>query len=128
MTAIAFGGDVELGTWRDGLHLRGAVVAGDNWRDLDAGTLDPATFLTLQGIATYYVSTDRERLAGFEPLLRLSFGDPNTDVDDDGGLLLTPGVAFYLIGRTRISANFDIYSPQVGDKELSLKLQSTLYY
>jgi hypothetical protein len=127
-TALAFGGDVEFGSWRDGLHLRGALVAGDNWMDLDGGTFDPATFLTLQGIATYYLPYDRDRLVGIEPLARLSFGDPNTDVDDDGGILFTPGIMFYVSGRTRVGANLDIYSPQVGDKELSLKLESTLYF
>jgi hypothetical protein len=126
--AVAFGGDVELGTWRDGLHLRGSIVTGDNWRDLDAATLDPATFLTFQGIATYYFPLDGERVVGIEPLGRLSFGDPNTDTDDDGGLLVTPGVMFYISGRSRIGANLDIYSPQVGDKEFSFQVQTTLYY
>jgi hypothetical protein len=126
--ALAFGGDVELGTWRDGLHVRGAIVAGDNWQILEAGTFDPATFLSFQGIATYYFPHDGERLVGIEPLARLSFGDPDTDVDDDGGLLFTPGVMFYISGRNRIGANLDIYSPQTGDKEFSLQVQSTLYY
>ena len=127
-SALAFGGDVEFGTWRDGLHLRAAVVAGDNWQILEAGTLDPATFLTLQGIATWYVPQDGDRLVGIEPLVRLSFGDPNTDVDDDGGILFTPGVMFYISGRNRIGANVDVYSPQTGDKEFSLQLQTTLFY
>jgi hypothetical protein len=126
--ALAFGGDVEIGTWRNGLHFRGSIVAGDNWRLLEAGTFDPATFLTFQGIATYYFPHDGERLVGIEPLARLSFGDPSTDVDDDGGLLFTPGVMFYISGRNRIGANLDVYSPQTGDKEFSLQVQSTLYY
>ena len=127
-TALAFGGDVELGDWRDGLHVRAAVVAGDNWRDLDVGTLDPAPFLTLQGIVTYYFPYDGDRIVGIEPLTRLSFGDPNTEDEDDGGVLFTPGIMFYLSGRTRIGANVDVYSPQVGDREFALKIQSTLYY
>lgn len=127
-TAFAFGGDVDFGTWRDGLHVRGSLVAGDNWRDLSGASFDPATFLTFQGIATYYVPVDNERLEGIEPLGRISFGDPDTDGDDDGGLLLTPGVMFYVAGRNRIGANLDIYSPQVGDKEFSLQIQTTLYF
>ncbi len=126
--ALAFGGDVEVGTWRDGLHVRGSVVAGDNWRDLSGASFDPAMFLTFQGIVTYYVPVDGARLVGVEPLGRLSYGDPNTDVDDDGGILFTPGVMFYVSGRNRIGANLDIYSPQTGDKEFSLKLETTLYY
>lgn len=126
-TAFAFGGDVELGTWRDGLHARGSIVAGDNWMDLDA-SLDPATFLTFQGIVSWYFPMDGDRLVGIEPLGRLSYGDPNTDVSDDGGVLVTPGVMFYVAGRNRIGANMDIYSPQTGDMEFSFQLQTTLYY
>jgi hypothetical protein len=126
-SALAFGGDVELGTWRDGLHLRGSVVVGDNWMDLDAA-LDPATFLAFQGIVTWYLPMDGERLVGIEPIGRLSYGDPNTDVSDDGGILFTPGVMFYVLGRNRIGANMDIYAPQVGDAEFSFQVQTTLYY
>lgn len=126
-TALAFGGDVELGTWRDGLHVRGSVVAGDNWRDLDA-SLDPATFLTFQGIVTWYIPMDSERFVGIEPLGRLSYGDPNTSVDSDGGLLVTPGVMFYILDRSRIGANMDIYSPQTGDMEFAFELQTTMYF
>lgn len=125
--AFAFGGDVELGTFRDGLHVRGSLVAGDNWQNLDAA-LDPATFVTFQGIATYFYPQDGERLTGIEPLARLSWGDPDTDTADDGGLLFTPGVMFYMTGRNRIGANLDIYSPQAGDKEFALQVQTTLYY
>ncbi|MDH3207345.1 MAG: OprO/OprP family phosphate-selective porin [Gemmatimonadota bacterium] len=127
-TAVGFGGEVEVGTWRDGLHVRGAVVTGDNWRDLTPVTFDPATFLTFQGIVTYYYPMDSDRLVGVEPLARLSFGDPNTDTDGDGGVLITPGVMFYINGRTRIGANLDIYSPQTGDKEFSLGGQTTFYF
>jgi hypothetical protein len=127
-TALGFGGDVEVGTWRDGLHVRGSLVAGDNWRDLTPGTLDAATFLTVQGIVTYYFPVDGDRLVGIEPLGRLSYGDPSTDTADDGGVLFTPGVMFYVTGRTRIGANLDIYSPQQGDKEFSFQVQSTLFF
>ena len=126
--AFAFGGDVDYGTWRDGLHLRGSLVAGDNWLDLEAGTLDAATFLTFQAIGTYYFPMDHERLDGIEPLARVSFGDPNTDADDDGGILVTPGIMFYVTGRNRIGANLDIYSPQAGDKEFSFQIETTLYF
>lgn len=127
-TALAFGGEVELGTWRDGLHVRGAIVAGDNWRALDPGSLDPATFVAFQAIATRYFPVDEERLVGIEPLARLSYGDPDADDDDDSGVLFTPGIMFYLFGRTRIGANFDTYWPQGGDAEFSFKILTTLYY
>ncbi len=124
----AFGGDVEVGSWRDGWHIRGAVVGGDNWRVLDPGTQDPASFLTLQGIATYYHPLQDSRFAGIEPLARVSWADPDTNTDSDAGLLLTPGLALYVSGRNRIAANFDIYSPQGQDKEFSFNVQTTLYF
>jgi hypothetical protein len=126
-TAVAFGGDVEVGTWRDGMHLQAAVATGDNWTILD-GTQDPATFLALQGVASYYVPLDGTRLVGIEPLARFSWADPDTDTDDDAGILVTPGLMFYITGRTKIGANLDVYSPQSGSGEMSLKIQTFLYY
>jgi hypothetical protein len=124
---FAYGGDVEVGTWRDGLHVQGSVVAGDNWLELDAN-LDPAPFLTFQGAASYYYPLEGERVAGIEPLGRVSWADPDTGTDDDGAVVVTPGVMLYLNGRTKIGANLDIYSPQTGDKEFSFKVQTFLYY
>jgi hypothetical protein len=126
-TAVAFGADVEMGTWRDGVHLQAGVAAGDNWLILDPA-LDPASFLALQAVATYYVPLDGTRLVGIEPLARLSYADPDTDTDDDAGLLFTPGLMFYIVGRTKIGANLDVYSPQTGSGEMSLKVQTFLYY
>jgi hypothetical protein len=65
---------------------------------------------------------------GVEPLARFSYADPDTDADDDGALVFTPGLMLYITGRTKIGANLDIYSPQTGGGELSLKIQSFLYY
>ena len=126
-TAVAFGGDVEVGTWRDGLHVQAAVVTGDNWQALDP-QLDPATFLAWQGVLTYYHPLEGERIAAVEPLARVSWGDPSLDADDDSGILLTPGVMLYVVGRNKIGLNLDYYAPQTGASELSLKLQSFLYF
>ncbi|MGE0161183.1 MAG: porin [Gemmatimonadales bacterium] len=126
-TAIAFGGDVEVGTWRDGMHLQAGLVTGDNWMILDP-SLDPASFLAMQGVVTYYMPMDGTRLIGVEPLARVSWADPDTDSDDDAGIVFTPGLMFYLVGRTKIGANLDIYSPQTGSQETSLKIQTFLYY
>ncbi|HET9949324.1 MAG TPA: porin [Longimicrobiales bacterium] len=126
--ALAFGGDLEVGTWRDGWHVQAGAVTGDNWLQLDPADQEPVTFLALQGMATYYHALGSERVEGIEPLLRLSWGDPDLDTDSDGGLLVTPGVQVYVLGRSRIGANLDIYSPQTGDGEISFKLQTTLYF
>ena len=126
-TAVAWGGDVEYGTWRDGLLVQGGVVIGDNWALLDP-TDDPAGFVTLQAVASYYRPLDGERIVGVEPLARLSYGDPNMDGDDDGGLLFTPGFMAYFGGRNKIGANLDVYAPQTGDTEWSFKVQTFLYF
>jgi hypothetical protein len=126
-SAVAFGGDVEVGAWRNGLLLQASLVAGDNWLLPDA-QLDPATFLTFQAVASYYHALDGGRLAGIEPLARLSYGDPDTAADDDGGILVTPGLMLYVMGRNRIGVNLDYWAPQAGDSELSLKVQSFLYF
>ena len=126
-TAAAFGADVEIGTWRSGLHVQAALVAGDNWLALDP-QLDPATFLTWQGVASYYHPLDGARFVGVEPLARVSWGDPNLDADDDSGILLTPGVMLYVLGRNKIGVNLDYYAPQTGSSELSFKVQSFLYF
>jgi hypothetical protein len=125
--AVAFAGDVEVGTWRDGLHVQGGIVVGDNWLELGP-TLDPATLLAFQGALSYYYPMDGDRFVGLEPIARLSWADPDTDTDDDGGMLITPGLMFYMSGRTKIGLNVDVYAPQTGDTEYSFKAQTFLYF
>ena len=126
-TGVALGGDVEVGTYRDGLLVQASLISGDNWRALDA-QLDPATFITFQGLAAYYAPLSGGRFAAFEPMLRVSYGDPDTGTDDDSGILITPGVSLYIMGRNKIGVNLDYYSPQSGSEEFSLKIQSFLYF
>lgn len=125
--ASAWSLDVAVGSWRDGVHFQAALAGGDNWKSLD-GAGDPATFLAFQGVASYFAPLSSERFTAVEPLLRLSYGDPNTNLNDDGGLVVTPGLMFYVAGKNKIGANVDIWSPQTGDTEYSFKLQSFLYF
>ena len=125
--AIAWGGDVQVGTWRDGLLLQGAVVTGDNWLSRD-GSDDPATFTTLQLSASYYMPLESARFAGLEPVGRVSVSDPDGDTDEDGGTLLTPGLMLYVTGRNKIGVNLDYYIPQTGDDVYSVKFQAFLYF
>lgn len=125
--ATAWGGDVEVGDFRDGLHLMAGFVAGDNWQSLDA-VAEPTPFLALQGLASWYVPVDRMRLEAIEPVGRVSWADPDTDVTDDGGVLITPGLFVYVLGRNRIGANLDIYRPDEGETEYSFKLMTFLYF
>ncbi len=124
----AFGADLEYGTFRNGTHFQIGVIGGDNWRAEDPVTGDDPTFLTGQAILSHYLPVESTRFEGVEPLIRLSWGDPNRDGDDNGGFLVTPGVFVYVLGRNRIGANLDVYSPQTGDTEFSFKLQTYLFY
>ena len=126
-TGSAWGMDLQYGGWRDGLLVQASVVGGDNWKNLDAeGTA--STFMTFQGVASYYAPLEGGRFVGVEPLVRLSYGDPDTNVADDGGLVFTPGVMVYVMGKNKLGFNLDVWSPQAGDTEYSLKFQSFLYF
>lgn len=125
--ATAWGTDLELGDFRSpGVHLRVGLVGGENWA---ISGVDPPTFLSTQGIVTWYRPVgDAGPVVAVEPLARASWGDPDLDADGDGGILLTPGVALYFGGRNKVAANLDVYAPREGDTEFSLKLQSFFHF
>ncbi len=125
--AVAYGADLEIGSYGDEVHLQAGVVAGQNWQSLDASG-EPGTFLTAQAILSYRVRLESGRLSAVEPLGRVSWGDPNTAVPGAGGLLLTPGIAFHLTGRNMLVANLDVWSPSTGSTEWSIKMQSFLHF
>ncbi len=139
--AGAWGVDAQYGAWRDGLLVQASLVGGENWRRLrdgigapvdpsrpSTGPWEPSTFLAFQGAASWYAPLQGKRVVGIEPLLRLSFGDPDRDAADDGGVVFTPGLMLYVSGRNKIGFNVDVWSPQTGDTEHSLKVQSYLYF
>lgn len=119
----AGGIDVVVGDFRQGFRLQASAVQGDNWQ-AGPGT----TFRTAQALASWYHPLDGGRIAGWEPVLRVSLADPDSDVDDDGGLLVTPGFNLYVTGRNRVGVNVDVYDPASGDSAWSLKVQSFLYF
>ncbi len=126
--AFAFGGDVEYGNYDEGLHIQAGVTAGDNWTNLDPMG-DPSKFFTAQGIVSFKFPIEDSRfLEAIEPVGRVSWGDPDTDFDNDDGLLFTPGLAFFFSGRNKFAVNVDIYSPSEGDTEYSVKAQSYLHF
>ena len=128
--APAWGGDVEIGTWRDGFHLQAGVVGGENWKAVEEPEGGPPGFLALQAVATFYSPMEGTRFVGVEPVVRLSFADPNRETAFSGGgaWIVTPGVMFYVLGKNKIGANLDMYFQQKGDVEYSLKVQSFLYF
>ncbi len=125
--APAFGGDLEIGNFRQGLHVQAGVVAGANWLNPIAGS--PSTFVTGQTIVTYKFPMHRAPYAeAIEPLARVSWGNPNTAVPQDGGLLVTPGLVWYVSGRNKLAANVDVWHPQQGATQWGLKVQSYLFF
>ena len=125
--AGAWSADVEVGPWRDGLHVQAAVASGDNWKEIDANS-DAVTFIAVQGVASYYVPLGGPRLVGIEPLARLSYADPDRATTDDGAVIFTPGLMLYVQGKNRIGFNVDWLSPRTGTTELSFKSQAFLYF
>ena len=115
---------VNLGKDVPETDVRTALATGDTWR------LDPeATFLAAQGMVSYYVDTGRPRLAGVEPLLRVSWADADGDQADDAAVVLTPGLMLYFVGKNGLAGNLDFYSPEGGqDAEWSFKVQSFIYF
>lgn len=125
--APAFGAELEYGTWQDSFHAQASFITGENWQLLRPGG-EPADFRAVEAWATYYQPVEGDRVVAVEPLLRIGFADADTDSADDAGTIVTPGLMFYFGGRNKLGANLDIYSPQTGPSEYSLKLQTFLYF
>jgi hypothetical protein len=101
----AFELDAELGGFRNGPWVLAEVSGGKN-----LGT--DGTFRGAQGVASYFVGTGDGKIEGIEPVARVSWGDPDDDIEADAGLLVTPGINLYFFGRNRLMFNWDIYMPQ----------------
>ena len=112
----AWAADVELGTDRGGLHVIGEVTRGD---------FDPlagAAFVGAQGWIGYRTARVSSTLAAVEPLLRVSYGDPDRDddtlVEAQGGTLVTPGVNLWLGGLNRFAVNWEMWNPEADGAEM----------
>ena len=126
--AVAYGADVEIGDYSDGLHVQAGVIAGENWGTLDA-VGDPVDFFTTQGIVSYKHGVGQNRFVeAVEPVGRVSWGNPDTSLDSDGGWLLTPGFVVHFTGRNKFAVNVDVWSPKTGDTEWALRAQSYLHF
>ena len=125
--AHAVGVDAELGTYVGGPHLQAGVVVGENWQN-PTGIDEGSTFFAAQTIITHRSNVSRGPVTGIEPLVRLSFGNPDTDAAADHGWLFTPGVNIHFIGRNRVALNVDYWAPDVGDSEWSLKGQVFFFF
>ena len=122
----AWEADVEIGSDRGGLHFVGEVATGD---------FDPLVdtkFFGAQGWLGYRTGRASPAIAAIEPMIRVSYGDLDADgqegLEQGGGTLVTPGVNLWLGGLNRFSVNYDIWDPQDGEREGSLKAQFQLVF
>jgi hypothetical protein len=74
------------------------------------------------------LDSESGNLVGFEPVARVSWGEPNGDKEDDSGTLLSPGFMVYFKQRTRVGTSLDVWTPQTGNTEYSLKVQLYVWF
>lgn len=115
----AWEADVGLGSERGGPHAVLEVARGDS------DPLPEAEFVSAQGFVAYRTGRVSSTIAALEPLIRVSWADP--DVDDDsvqlptGGTLVTPGINLWLGGLNRFGLYYDLWNPDTGQSARSFK-------
>lgn len=125
VATTAFGVDAEWGGFRPGWHVILDVALGDNVplatrkaTGRNAGNVDSAsapivTFRGLSLVGAFRLNTagpDTRVVKMLEPALRIDYLDPDTDTDDDEGMLITPAVSVYFANSVALRAGFDVYA------------------
>lgn len=122
----AFGLDLEWGGFRPGLHVIADFATGDNVlsaRRINAGSFNRgnlrntadsnvATFRAIHLVGAYRIVTagsDARVVKMIEPALRVDATDPNTEVNGDGGVLITPVLNVYFGATVVLRAGVDLY-------------------
>jgi len=124
-TTTAFGLDLEYGGFRPGLHVIADFATGDNvpianrtatGRNTgNVRTSNDSVTRTFRGVSligAYRIMTagaDTRVVKMIEPALRVDALDPNTDVDGDGGLLISPVLNVYFGNTVVLRAGLDLY-------------------
>ena len=128
---LAWGADLEWGSYGSaGVHLKAGMILGDNWKKLDS-LGKPSAFSSFQTILSYRKSVPNTNLVEFiEPLVRVSWGNPDRNISDDGGMLSTLGFVTHFIGRNKIAVNVDTWNPALRSlpSESSLKIQTYFHF
>jgi hypothetical protein len=121
----AFGLDAEWGGFRPGFHVFVDFATGDNvpiatrkatgrnTGNLDSASAPITTFMGLSVIGAYRINTtgpDTRLVKIFEPALRVDYLDPDTDIGNNQGLLITPVLNIYFANSVVLRAGFDFYS------------------
>lgn len=121
----AYSLDVQAGRFRGAHpHVIAEIVTGDNY------TASDASFLAAQGMIAWFHPVEGARIEGFEPVARVSWGDPNGDVEGDAGTLLTPGINLYFHGRNRLMFNWDVFLSQADgvERQHAMRAQAQLHF
>ncbi len=122
----AYEADAEWGAFRrPGVHLLAEVAFGD-----DLVSASAARFSGVQGIVSWFTPLSGPRFDGVELVGRASWADPDDDLDDDDGVLLTPGLNLYVFGRNRLMLNWDVYLPAADalDAQNAFRAQAQVYF
>ncbi len=107
VSGAVWGLDAEYGRFGlPGPHVLGEWMYGDDLA-LVADGAAPA-MMGAQVAATYFIP-GRRVFRGWEPVLRVSWADPDRGIPADAGLLLTPGVNLYFAEQSRFMLNWDAY-------------------
>jgi len=125
VVGTAFEIDAEWGAFRrPGAHIVLEVAYGDNF------VIPEMPFAAAQTWLSYFQPVRGGRVEALEPLVRLSWADPDTGRDGDHGFLLTPGFNLYFAGRNRIMVNWDVFFPGLGgvDTENALRVQGQVAF
>jgi len=128
LVAGAWEFDAEWGSYRGtGLHVMAEGMYGDDPALISAG--EAPTMMGGEVVVAWFVPRNG-RFEGIEPVVRVSWGDPDADTDADEGLLVTPGLTVYLSGRNRIMLNGDFYMPAAdgADSQYSVVAQMQIYF
>ena len=126
--ATAFAVDAEWGGFRDpGLRVMAEAMAGEN--PLVFTGDDPGQMMGVHVAASWFAPR-AGRVEGIEPLLRVSWADPETDVEGNEGVLLTPGANVYFSGRNRLMVNGEFYIPSADgvDPQYGLLARLQIYF
>jgi hypothetical protein len=129
----AFEASAEYGAYGlTGLHVIGNVVTGDNPAALTASGADVEfeTFLGMQGWIELLLPVSGSLVSGVGPAFRADRFDPNTNVDDDAALFLTPGLNVYFGPNAKVQVNYDILDleEQDVDGESAFRLQTQVLF
>jgi hypothetical protein len=119
----AFAAQAELGGFRRGIWILAEASTGDN-------LVTRERFVGAHVIGSYFVPRPGQRAEGWEPVARVSYGDPDRSVTGDEGLLWTTGVNLYFAGRNRLMLNWESYVPRGDDfaTQHAARAQANLHF